>query len=132
MTDRQFRLLLGPILLLALYFDQFTALAGIIAFLVFEGLTNWRLPLLLARLRGQAPLTAPADVADVTAPAHPSIPFDAERAFRLVVAAMLFLSLFGLRDYLWWLAWFIAFAVFGAGVSGVCPMLIFLRLAGFR
>jgi hypothetical protein len=35
-------------------------------------------------------------------------------------------------DKLWVLAWFVGFAVTGAGLSGVCPVLMLLRAIGFQ
>ena len=54
--------------------------------------------------------------------------FEAERAWRFVVAGFLasFLAVFQEG------AWFMGFAIFGAGLSGVCPVLVSLKLMGFR
>ena len=50
MTDRHFRVLLGLVLLALLYLDAFTGIGVLAAYLVFEGMTNWRLALLTSRL----------------------------------------------------------------------------------
>lgn len=130
MTDRQFRLGLGATLLACLYYDQLTLAACLVGYLVFEGITNWRLPLVIARLRNQ-PLQPHSEqilVGDVAV----RFSFDAERALRLLVAGSLMVSLYLLPHTLWWLAWFVGFAMLGAGISGVCPMLTVLKMAGFR
>lgn len=130
MTDRQFRLGLGATLLACLYYDQLTLASCLVGYLVFEGITNWRLPLVIARLRNQ-PLESRSEqilVGDVAI----RFSFDAERALRLLVASSLIVSLFVLPHALWWLAWFVGFAMLGAGISGVCPMLTVLKMAGFR
>jgi hypothetical protein len=129
MTDRQFRILLGFLLVLALYLDYQQLLLAIVAYLFFEGLTNWRLPLLLSRANGSA--------ADLPSEARPEgvssrIPFDAERMLRLLVATFLVLSIYLYPQYIWWFSWFVGFALLGAGISGVCPMVLFLKLVGFR
>ena len=131
MTDRQFRLVLGALLLPSLYFDQSRIVAAVVVLLLFEGVTNWRLPLLVERLRRQ---TADPCACDIEAGMDVPVRFDidAERVFRLVAAVVLTASVFLFPDYLWWLGWFFAFAMLGAGISGVCPLLIFLRLTGFR
>ena len=33
---------------------------------------------------------------------------------------------------LWIVPWFIGFALFGAGLSGICPMVLGLKRLGFR
>lgn len=131
MTDRHFRLLLGMVLLLLLYLDTYTGIGLLIGFLVFEGLTNWRLPLLTRRLlHNGAGDACSIQTLEVAAPVR--IPFEAERALRLMIALFLWLSVYQFPEQLWWMAWFVAFAVLGAGISGVCPMLTSLRMIGFR
>lgn len=124
MTDRLYRLLLGLMLVVGLYFDLQEMLIGLILLALFEGITNWRLPLLINGLHSHIPAPAEAD--------HGAIAFEAERAWRLVVAAALILSLYLFPPQLWWLAWFMGFAIFGAGMSGVCPGLVCLRMLGLR
>lgn len=126
MTERQFRLALGTLLLGCLYFDWRPGCAAIILALALEGVTDWRLTRLLARLR-KLPV---AELHGTEAAIQ--IDFEAERLLRLLFASGLFVSTFLYPDFLWWLDWFIAFAMFGAGVSGVCPLLMVLRLGGFK
>lgn len=124
MNDRMYRLMLGLALLVTLYFDLRQAMIAIIALEVLEGLTNLRIPRLVRQLSG-------ASVAGVER-TEARIPFDAERAWRLTVALCLILSFLVFPEQLWWFAWFMGFAIFGAGLSGVCPMLITLQFIGFR
>lgn len=121
MTERSFRLLIGVWLVIALWLPFPPAIHLLIAILLIEGVTNWRVPVLVARLRGT----------EDTAPACLNA-FEAERAFRLLIAALLGISLFGLPDSLWWLPWFVGFALIGAGLSGMCPMVQALRRMGLR
>ncbi len=130
MTDRQFRLGLGATLLACLYYDQLTLATCLVGYLVFEGLTNWRLPLVIARLRNQPP--EPQCGQFLVGEVAVRFSFDAERALRLLVASTLTISLYIFPEPLWWLAWFVGFAMLGAGISGVCPMLTVLKLVGFR
>jgi hypothetical protein len=58
--------------------------------------------------------------------------FEAERGFRLSIAVMLSISIFAYPDVLWFIPWFMAFAILGAGVSGVCPMFLALKWAGLK
>lgn len=129
MTDRQFRFLLGIALLVLLYFDQYQGVGAVIAFLAFEGITNWR----LSRLTGGVQrFGGSIKTGSLTALSRIAIPFDAECALRLVMALLLFMSVYLYPAQAWWVAWLLAFAVLGAGISGVCPMLISLRMLGFR
>lgn len=125
MTERSFRLVIGIWLVLALLLAVPVAIHVLMAVLLFEGITNWRLPALLSRARG-LPDKEPAE------PGECRIPFEAERALRMFVVALLALALFALPQLLWWLPWFIGFALIGAGLSGICPMVQALRWVGMR
>jgi len=57
---------------------------------------------------------------------------EAERALRFVVSLLLVASLFAFPDLLWWVPWFIGFALVAAGLSGICPMVSALRAIGLR
>ncbi|HEY9150512.1 MAG: DUF2892 domain-containing protein [Gammaproteobacteria bacterium] len=125
MSDRLYRLLLGLTLLISLYFDLHQVLLAVIGLQLLEGISNFRIPLLINRARGTSGT-------DTYVNPDALIPFDAERAWRLTVAICLILSLLVFPEQLWWFAWFMGFAIFGAGLSGVCPMLIILQYARFR
>lgn len=129
MTERTFRIILGAILLVALYFDWRLVIYGYIVVLAFEGVTNWRIPTLVSRLQGDpaagsACALSPGDKARLN--------FEAERALRLVVAAFLVITYVVFNTALWFFPWFIGFALFGAGLSGICPMVMGFRWVGFR
>jgi len=51
MTERSYRLMIGLSLLVILYLNSSPAMYGLIALMVFEAATNWRIPLLVSRLR---------------------------------------------------------------------------------
>lgn len=126
MTERSFRLVIGVWLVLAQLFALPAAGYALVGVLLFEGVTNLRVPLLMARLgRRPSPAVISSDVECL-------IPFEAERALRLLVASLLAISFFVLPDLLWWLPWFIGFAMIGAGLSGLCPMVHALRWIGMR
>ncbi len=132
MSERFFRLIVGALLLAFLYFELPNAIPVLIGILVLEGITNYRIPLIVSRLRstGQG---AFGDSCELSPEAHLArIPFDAERAWRLAVAVMLAITVYVFNDQLWFFPWFMGFAIFGAGLSGVCPVLISLKLMGFR
>lgn len=130
MTERAFRIILGIILLAALYFELRPVIYGYIVVLLFEGITNWRIPILVSRMRG-AQVTDNPECA-LSPGEQARINFEAERALRLAVAAFLIISYVIFSSELWFFPWFIGFALFGAGLSGICPMVMGFRWLGFR
>ena len=128
MNERVFRFILGASLLLLLFLEQEQAIYIYIGILIFEGVTNLRVPMLVSRIRygryynaGQAPPDASA-----------RIPFDAERVLRLIVAVFLIVSYVVFREEVWFFPWFIGFMLFMAGMTNICPMVMTLRWVGFR
>lgn len=130
MTERIFRIILGVVLLATLYFDLRLAIYGFIVVLLFEGITNWRIPILVSRLNGGPMLANPE--CTMSPGEHARINFEAERVLRIVVALFLIVSYILFNQALWVFPWFIGFALFGAGLSGICPMVMGFRWLGFR
>lgn len=128
MSERMYRFILGAALILLLYLQADALVYVYIGILLFEGLTNWRLPLLISRLRFGADFR----VADALHPDCARIPFDAERVLRLVVAVLLTLSFVLFPEQTWFFPWFIGFMLFMAGLTNICPMVMGLRWLGFR
>ncbi|HDJ85550.1 MAG TPA: hypothetical protein ENG77_00385, partial [Chromatiales bacterium] len=92
MTDRNFRFLFAIALLGALYLDSQVALRILIGLLFFEGVTNRRLSLLTTRIRYRG-RTPPCRICDLTVrAAGPLLPFEAERAWRLMMGTTLLLA----------------------------------------
>lgn len=132
MSERFFRLIVGTLLLGSLYFEIQSGIPILIGILVVEGLTNYRIPHMVTRMR-LAGTASFEDSSELMPEAHVArIGFDAERAWRLVVAIMLLITVYVFNEQLWFFPWFMGFAIFGAGLSGVCPVLISLKLIGFR
>lgn len=131
MTERTFRIILGSVLLVILYFEWPMGVYAYIGVLLFEGITNCRIPLVLTRLSGKQGMSGNPCASDRgKAPAR--FNFEAERALRLVIVAFLILSYVVFPEALWFFPWFIGFALIGAGLSGICPMALALRWVGFR
>ena len=128
MTERTFRFVLGTWLLTALYLDATTALRAFVALVVFEAVTSWRVPRLLTSLRRRARVGGTVDSPSASAVR----PFEAERALRLLVAALVLLGYVALPTVLWWLPWLVGFALVGAAMSGMCPMALALHRVGLR
>lgn len=131
MTERTFRIFFGASLVLALYFDLRPLVLGLIGLLAFQGITNWRITHIISRLRhghGEAVKAACAAATIITA----RINFEAERALHLIVAGMLIFTYVIYNQQLWFFPWFIGFALFGAGLSGICPMILVLKASGLK
>jgi len=129
MTERTFRLILVNGLLLLVYID-YTPLFYVYLFvLIFEGVTIWRIPLLINKIRYST-----ATVPNQSAPdnQHSRFNFEAERAMRLVFAAVLIPAIFLLPRDLWYINWIIASFLTLAGLVNFCPTVFTLRHLGFR
>lgn len=130
MSDRFYRLIFGAVLLVALYTQLAGVLYGLVALLVIEGVTNARVPALVTALRRRlwpsTPVSASCPPAD-----NYRFAFEAERVWRLIAALLLTAGITE-PGILWFLPWFMGFALLGAGISGVCPMLISVQWLGFR
>ncbi len=133
MTERTFRIIFGPILLISLYFNLSAVILGLIAVSLFQGATTWRISRMVTRLLRRGSPASEADSASGL-PAGPAtrLNFEAERALSLTAAAVLTLGCLVFPEQLWFLPWFMGFTLFGAGLSGVCPMVLGLKWAGFK
>lgn len=127
MSERVFRIIMGLCLLIGLYFRSMEVLYGLIFILLFEGVTNLRIPLLISRLRYGEDRKV-----EMPAGCECSYSFEAERALRFVVIAMVYVSTLPIIDVIWWFPWFLGFALIGAGLSGICPIVLTLRWIGFK
>jgi len=103
---------------------------AIIVLLFFEGLTNYRLPYLVGLVRKHV-LKQDYDYADPFLVEGAKYNIESERVWRVVVGSFLFMGYFVI-DALWFFPWFMGFAIFGAGLSGVCPVLLAVRWLGFK
>jgi len=127
-----YRAILGFLLLLVLTFDLEMALYFIILVLFFEGITNMRVPKLVCRFRNC--LNSQGNPIEYNHDLYNSAPrfnIESERAWRLIVGLLLAVT-FYFYEQLWFFPWFMGFAIFGAGISGVCPVLFAIRWAGFK
>jgi hypothetical protein len=126
MTNRLYRLIFGSIMLISLYFDFKYAVYFLIVMMIGEGLTNWSIPRIVMKLRGISP-----DV-DINAQSNCKINIGAERVWRLMIGVSFVISYIFFPQELWVLPWFLAFVIFGAGASDVCPGLLFMKKVGFK
>jgi hypothetical protein len=102
---------------------------------LFEGLTNWRIPTIISRLRyGKSVTNQPEDSVQIkpTSPVSFFKNLEAERMMRFVVVLFLLISFFSLPEMLWFFPWYVAGMMIVSGISNICPMVMFLRWVGFR
>jgi len=127
MSERHFRVVLGLWLILGLYLNIAEIVYALICLLLFEGITNQRIPRLITILRYGAnhPQVEHSDTSLFFA-------FEAERALRFLVALFVLVPQLHGLEIIWWVPWFVGFALIGAGLSGICPMVKTLRYIGLR
>lgn len=131
MSDRGYLFFIGLYILCSVYFEVDAMIYALIVLLLIEGLTGWSLPQYLQKMR-----KITLDSGLVVFQTKNRIAFDGLRAWRFTVAAVLLSSYVLLNYYdvevLWFVPWFMGFAIMGAGLSSVCPMVMFIRWIGFR
>jgi len=127
MSERHFRVVLGLWLILGLYLNIIEIVYALIGLLLFEGITNLRIPRLVTKLRSGATHSQAQQ-----ANSNSLFAFEAERALRFLVALFVLLPLLQGLEIIWWLPWFVGFALIGAGLSGICPMVMTLKQIGLR
>ena len=131
MSERVFLFLVGVYILVALYLGMDSMIYLLSLWLLFEAITNIRLTTLSQKLMKK---TVAAGL--IVFNSHQRFDFDALRAWRITVAALLGGSLLLLKEhnveFVWFFPWFMGFAIMGAGASSVCPVLLFIRWVGFK
>lgn len=131
MTERMYLFAVGAYMLMALYMDSHYLVYGLAAFLAVEGITGIRLTSLVQKTRNVS-LGSGLVIFDNRARFN----VDGLSVWRVIVAVVLVSNYALLHEYgyevLWFIPWFLAFAIIGAGASGICPVLVGLRWAGFK
>ena len=128
MTERAYRLVIGISMIMFLRFQWNYAMYLLMILLLIEALSNWRVPILISRLRypkGDIKVTEGEN-------SHCTINYEAERMLRWVVFILIGLSSFVYASQLWFFPWFIGLMLLLAGITGICPMVMFFRHVGFR
>ena len=131
MNERTYLFLAGVYILVALYFDFEYMIYGLVVLLMLEGLSGMRLTTSFQKA-GHISL----DHGLFSLNSRHRFNVDALSVWRVVMASVLASSLILVHEYeiemLWFIPWFMGFAIMGAGASGVCPMHLGLRWAGFK
>jgi len=127
MTNRFYRGALSLLLLISLYFNQSVMMYALIVMLFLEGFSNVLVPSIFNVVRQKVGMTtAHAGSMKVCLMPDGFSRFGDERIWRLVVGSLLLLTYTNI-DVLWFFPWFMGFAIFGAGLSGICPVLLFIQ-----
>lgn len=131
MSERIYMLVAGAVILVSLYMEIDYLIYGLASILMFEGLSNIRLTTKLQQLRQTT-----QDSGLFVLHLNSRFELEAFRLWRIVVSLVLVVPYAMMREFgydmLWFFLWFMGFAIMGAGASGVCPVLLGLRWAGFR
>lgn len=135
MSERVFRLITGmvlwAILLFSTIYQSNQLMIAFCALLLFEGITNWRIPSIISRIRyGHSQEYELKTVSDTNKSFFSHI--EAERMMRFMVVLFLLVSFFTFPDILWFFPWYVAGMMIVAGISNICPMVMFLRWVGFK
>ena len=131
MSERFFRLILGVTLWLSLvlsaFYETMTPIYLYVGFLLFEGITNWRITLIINRIRYGLK-------SNPTENSHKNWinKIDSERALRIMLALLVIISFTVLPDFMWFLPWFFAGMLILAGTTNICPMVMFLKWSGMK
>ncbi len=135
MSERVFRLIMGmvlwAILLISTIYQNHTLMIVFCIVLLFEGLTNWRIPTIISNIR-YSKKTIKANASKTLLPVALFSDFEAERMMRFIVVIFILISFFSLPDVLWFFPWYVAGMMIVSGISNICPMVMFLRWIGFR
>ena len=131
MSERLYLFFVGVFILSGLYFEIDMMIYLLTLWMDFESVTDIRLTTLSQKIIQK---TVPAGL--TVFQFHQRFSIESLRAWRMLVAVMLGGSFFLLKEHdlemVWFFPWFMGFAIMGAGASGVCPMMLFLRWVGFR
>lgn len=127
MSERFNRIIIGFSLLAFLFLEWHYAVWAIIALLVFEGLTNLRIPSIVTKLR----YATDGSAQDFESSNNCKLNFEAERMLRFSIAITLSLGLL-YNEMLWFIPFFVGFNVLLAGITGLCPLILVYKKMGFR
>ena len=129
MGERLYMLVFGITIITGLYFDLPYLIYALIAITLLEGITNIRLGPVFDHLPIRILQTSNFELQSAR---KVRFQFDSRRMWHLIVGSILAVCYIGFFDQLWFLVWFLGFAVAGAGLSGICPVLFLIQSIGFK
>ena len=102
----------------------------VLGIITIEAITNWRVPIIITRLRYGADYK---QYLNTPKPGnHIMSKLEAERILRVFVLIFVCLPYFISIQYIEFIPWFVATALILAGVTNICPMVMFLKFTGMR
>lgn len=133
MSERHFRLIMGAALWLVLissaYYETMYPLFAFAGFLLFEGITNLRLTRIINKIRfGKGNIETEDSVCNVKW----FNKIESERVLRFIVSGFVLLPYYVMPDVIWFIPWFVASMLILAGITNICPMVMFLKWSGLR
>ena len=133
MSERQFRFIMGVTLWLVLVYSAFyetmMPLFIFVSILLFEGITNLRLPGLINRLRYGKSFPDPEENACNVKWFNK---IESERMLRFIVSIFVLVPFYVLPEIIWFMPWFVASMLILAGITNICPMVMFMKWAGLK
>lgn len=131
MSERLFLFFVGTFILILLFIEIDMMIYILCLWLLFEAITDIRFTTLTQKIMRRI---VPAGLTVFQTQSR--FDFDAFRVLRIVfsvflVAAFILINVSHI-EVLWFVPWFLGFAIMGAGVSGICPTILLIRWIGFR
>jgi type IV secretory pathway TraG/TraD family ATPase VirD4 len=121
MSESNFRILIGIILVTLLLWENTFAIYVYCAYLAFEFLTNIRFTFILNKIKGNSITTEGS-----------FLEMDSERMLRLIVIAIVGMGTFYHNQVTWPIPWFVALMLVSAGITRICPMKMTLAWIGLK
>lgn len=129
MTERTYRIIIGVLIIVFLFFHLDYAMWSLMLLMSFEALTNWRVPIIASKL------LYPNDVIIISEGENQNstVNYEAERMLRWVAMGLMLMGLIGYTENLfWYLPWLVGLMLLISGVTGICPMVMALRRIGLK
>lgn len=129
MTERAYRLVVGISMLGFLFFQLDYAMWALLVLMAIEGLTNWRVPILVSKALYPNDSIKAFESENQTN----SFNYEAERMLRWIVFTLVLLgTITYTEETLWFFPWFVGLMLLLAGITGICPMVMALRKFGLK
>ncbi len=128
MSERTSRFFFGFFLIIFLFLEWSPGVYAIVFILLIEGLTNIRLLRLLHYIKRNQQ-NSPSEQDENT---EYKFNYEAEQLFRFTVAFFILIGVMFFDGSLWILPWFVSLNLLLAGITGICPLVMFFRRLGFR
>ena len=130
MSERANRFLFGFTLIVFLLLEWDYGVYALILLLLFEGITNLRIPIIVNRLRYA--MDGIERLIDENENTDCKFCYEAERMMRFMAAFVISLGAVFFKESLWFIPWFVSLNLILAGTTGFCPMVMLFRKLSFK